>query len=648
MFARYLGKSSEDVRARAVNIWRTYSKTKSFNFREMLSTESELLEFKARGLPSDILSMENSLIILNSEARCPFIIDPASSATTWLTNQLALDDGRPLEVVPAADPRFQNKTELAVRFGKTLVILEVDSVEPMLVPLVKRDFSNQGSRRVVQIGDKQVDFNMQFRMYLVTRNPRPHLPPDTKAIITEVNFSVTRAGLEGQLLGVTLQSEKPELEKQKSEMLQKEEECKVQISALESKLLVALASSEGNLLENQELIDTLTETKVKAGEIKVALAAAQESSIELDKQRMVYQPFSADATQMYFLVQKMIAANHMYQFSLAAFLTLFKRTLKHEYDVGDPNDVEERIRMFTPDLEKRVLFYVGRGLYKADRLMWAVHLVHGMHPGIFDKGEWSVMMGDVIDTDADGGEPYGFPEWATEDRHSAFRILSETCPQCIENLKLDDDGWQKFASESECEKFFPPAVLKGASDVQQLLAVMTFRPDRMMSALNRFCCSVLKLSAISPSAVKLSTIFEEETSSELPVLMLTTTGMDPSKDILELATVAVGAEKYNELAMGGGQQQLAANMLGEAMKNGTWLCLKNLHLVVAWLPQLEKALSSTKPHPDFRLWLTTEAHARFPAILLQQSFKMTFESPPGIKKNLQNTYVIPISTSPPH
>lgn len=634
-YTTYLGKSSEDVRAASVKIWRSFSKTKRFDYREMLSTESELLEFKARGLPSDILSMENSLIILNSESRCPFIIDPASSATDWLTNQLALDDSRPLEVVPAADPRFVNKTELAVRFGKTLVILEVDSVEPMLVPLVKRDFSNQGSRRVVQIGDKLVDFNMQFRMYLVTRNPRPHLPPDTKAIITEVNFSVTRAGLEGQLLGVTLQSEKPELEKQKSEMLQKEEDCKVQIAALESKLLMALASSEGNLLENQELIDTLTETKVKAAEIKVALEAAQESSIELDQQRMVYQPFASEATQMYFLVQKMIAANHMYQFSLAAFLVLFKRTLKGEYDA---EEVEDRVRMFTPDLEKRVLFYVGRGLYKADRLMWAVHLVHGMHEEIFGEGEWALMMGDVIDTDADGGEPKGFPSWATEDRHSAFRVLDSACPEAIDNLQLDDGAWKKFATEPECEQHFPPAVLKKATHVQQLLAVMTFRPDRMLSALNRFCCNVLKLPAITPSAVQLSSIFENETSSTLPVLMLTTTGMDPSKEILELATVVVGTEKYSELAMGGGQQELAMKMLGEAMKNGTWLCLKNLHLVVAWLPNLEKALSSTTPHPDFRLWLTTEAHVRFPAILLQSSYKMTFESPPGIKKNLQNTY----------
>lgn len=42
-------------------------------------------------------------------------------------------------------------------------------------------------------------------------------------------------------------------------------------------------------------------------------------------------------------------------------------------------------------------------------------------------------------------------------------------------------------------------------------------------------------------------------------------------------------------------------------------------------------------HPDFRLWLTSEQHSRFPPILLQMSLKATYESPPGIKKNLQGT-----------
>ena len=44
------------------------------------------------------------------------------------------------------------------------------------------------------------------------------------------------------------------------------------------------------------------------------------------------------------------------------------------------------------------------------------------------------------------------------------------------------------------------------------------------------------------------------------------------------------------------------------------------------------------PHKDFRLFLTSEAHPGFASILLQQSLKATFESPPGIKKNLQRTF----------
>lgn len=60
----------------------------------------------------------------------------------------------------------------------------------------------------------------------------------------------------------------------------------------------------------------------------------------------------------------------------------------------------------------------------------------------------------------------------------------------------------------------------------------------------------------------------------------------------------------------------------DCRQNGDWLCLKNLHLVVAWLPSLEKELSALEPHPEFRLWLTTESHDEFPPLLLQQSLKV--------------------------
>lgn len=61
-------------------------------------------------------------------------------------------------------------------------------------------------------------------------------------------------------------------------------------------------------------------------------------------------------------------------------------------------------------------------------------------------------------------------------------------------------------------------------------------------------------------------------------------------------------------------------------------------LCVGWLPSLEKELNSLEPHEGFRLWLTTETHPKFPPILLQSSLKVTYEAPPGVKRNLQRTY----------
>ena len=40
---------------------------------------------------------------------------------------------------------------------------------------------------------------LNFRLFMTTRNPKPELPPDGSAIISEVNFTTTRAGLTGQV-----------------------------------------------------------------------------------------------------------------------------------------------------------------------------------------------------------------------------------------------------------------------------------------------------------------------------------------------------------------------------------------------------------------------------------------------------------------
>ena len=52
---------------------------------------------------------------------------------------------------------------------------------------------------MVQIGEKTIDYNEEFRLFLTTRNPAPEIPPDAASVITEVNFTTTKAGLTGQV-----------------------------------------------------------------------------------------------------------------------------------------------------------------------------------------------------------------------------------------------------------------------------------------------------------------------------------------------------------------------------------------------------------------------------------------------------------------
>ena len=65
----------------------------------------------------------------------------------------------------------------------------------------------QGPRWVVSVGEKTIDYSESFRMFLATRSPSPCVPPDVASLITVVNFSVTLSGLEGQLLGLTIEHE---------------------------------------------------------------------------------------------------------------------------------------------------------------------------------------------------------------------------------------------------------------------------------------------------------------------------------------------------------------------------------------------------------------------------------------------------------
>jgi len=137
-------------------------------------------------------------------------------------------------------------------------------------------------------------------------------------------------------------------------------------------------------------------------------------------------------------------------------------------------------------------------------------------------------------------------------------------------------------------------------------------------------------------------------SPTTPVVFILSPGADPQADIQALGLVMgfTVPTKFRFLAMGQGQAPKAEEMLLAGAQRGYWVLLQNTHLLISWLSTLEKMLNNLgKPHPDFRLWMTTDPTDKFPLGILQRSLKVVTEPPDGLKLNMRSSYAKLLATA---
>jgi len=137
------------------------------------------------------------------------------------------------------------RVEMAVSNGNVLMIEAIgEDIDAILDPLLSRQFVKKGKGLVVRLGAEDVDLSPQFQLYLQTKLSNPHYKPETAAQCTIINFIVTEAGLEDQLLASVVKVEKPDLEQEKEELVTKQNEFKITLANLEAALLQNLSAAD--------------------------------------------------------------------------------------------------------------------------------------------------------------------------------------------------------------------------------------------------------------------------------------------------------------------------------------------------------------------------------------------------------------------
>lgn len=103
-----------------------------------------------------------------------------------------------------------------------------------------------------------------------------------------LNFMTTPEGLEDQLLGIVVAQERPDLEKQKSQLVVQGAQNKKRLQEIESAILKVLSDSKGNILEDEGAVNILQESKVVSDEISRKQRAAEKTEKSIDDARVSY------------------------------------------------------------------------------------------------------------------------------------------------------------------------------------------------------------------------------------------------------------------------------------------------------------------------------------------------------------------------
>lgn len=184
---------------------------------DFLVDKATVGEWQLQGLPNDDLSIQNGIMVTRS-TRYPLMIDPQSQAISWIKAREPILEQRDF-IFTITNPQLKDRIRIPIEDGTAALIENIEEeLDVLLDPLLEKQYVSKGRKKILKLGDTEVDFIDSFQLYMTSRLGNPHFSPELAAKTTIIDFTVTQLGLEQQLLGRLISKEQKQLEDQQTQL----------------------------------------------------------------------------------------------------------------------------------------------------------------------------------------------------------------------------------------------------------------------------------------------------------------------------------------------------------------------------------------------------------------------------------------------